>query len=856
MVQYPFAIVLVGKSAAAVLTLYAGSNTALANTSAPTPPAPAPAPEPAPAPAPEPEPEPALESAQHQHQHQHQHQYSQQYPHQQHQPEQQNQYQPPTPTQPATDQHQHQHQHQHHEPSAAKTEHGAPPPVPSTADYASDAARLAAKLETAQAALDKQRTDAAAAVDILKAELGRERDVSHGLREKVAVTATAATPPRSAPDGITSTHNTLEGMQHELAAALVAAASAEATANRLTRDVADANASLESSKAEVVRLNAALTTESAELAKTIQDYKTMTDYAAAQSPPRAGGGAGRVDAGGGGVDCSTSPPQSPVRFNRSRLPVRSPIKLTGSGADGAGGGGGGGGLDLQQMQQQLRNYDAVEAERRAKMSAIRRADIAEHNSTERAAEVAALETQLSTLQNRLASAGSAAVVSATASAAATTRSAADAAATQRDLAAKLEASQLRADAAEGKARVAGRRITELEQLLHTQEERHKAERASMLHQHQHQEQHQQQHQEQQQQQQHQQHQHQQPTSDVEWTPVKKAPPRAGAGAGSRRGADSAGEDYARDLGVGRANTYLDDDVPEDATLATDTTPVRSQTHRLPPPSAATAAVPPASPGHANDGAEHRYRSGGSDDGKGKSRERSRDSLPGNQFNGSDGWGSDDVGGGGGHGDRGDAGSASGLSSVSVSDGVSSQGAEDARSNRSADFASDGYSDAGRSTSTTPSSSGGWAALPPTWVPPVFGGTSPLAMAERADASATAPRSDGAGSSEPGSTSSNGGGGGGGGGSGGMGHAISRNAIRMGGARSWSDMSARAKARHLRDTAPITLPFGGGGSGQIDEARRLASARKPGNGGGGGGGGSINGSSGGGGGNGGGGGQRF
>lgn len=72
-------------------------------------------------------------------------------------------------------------------------------------------------------------------------------------------------------------------MTEELAAALIAAASAEATTNRLKREMAITNDALEQSKAEVVKLNAKLTTDTAALAKTIEDYKTMATLAKSQT---------------------------------------------------------------------------------------------------------------------------------------------------------------------------------------------------------------------------------------------------------------------------------------------------------------------------------------------------------------------------------------------------------------------------------------------------------------------------------------------------------------------------------------------------------------------------------------------
>lgn len=443
MLQYPFAIVVAGKSAAAALAPYADVAVAA--------PAFANAVQHRHAPPIDRLPEPALTTpALHQHEYYHQQQQQSSFPTEE--VATPTSYQPtnlPDPTIPTPAQ---QHSLQI-EPRASanalpaagsSTQPPRPPPQePSAASsHDADAARLAVKLQAAQAELNKQTADATAALDMLKAELARERGVSDGLREKVVA---ASTPQRVPPPA--STSNTLEGMTEELAAALIAAASAEATTNRLKREMAITNDALEQSKAEVVKLNAKLTTDTAALAKTIEDYKTMATLAKSQTSSSTTG----VSVGGGG---SRTPPQSPVRFNKSRLPVRSPTKRSD--------GGGGGGiqaqqLQLQQRQLQLAAYNAVEAERRAKMAAMRRAEIAEHNCTERTAEVVALESQLSTLQYRLAEAGSAAVVMATASAAASTRSAAEVADAHRELQSRLEQSELRADASDGKAKVANTR---------------------------------------------------------------------------------------------------------------------------------------------------------------------------------------------------------------------------------------------------------------------------------------------------------------------------------------------------------------------------------------------------------------
>lgn len=285
---------------------------------------------------------------------------------------------------------------------------------------------------------------------------------------------------------------------------------------------------------------------------------------------------------------------------------------------------------------------------------------------------------------------------------------------------------------------------------------------------------------------HQQQQQQQEQPNIEWTPVKKAKPHTD-----------------RDQGAGVAQTHssMEEHEEEEQRGLPTTKPDVRVAHTSAAPDHTFAAV-----GDLEQGTG-RHLGGGT---------TSRSLLSGWQSNAPD-----DAGAGAG----GSRAADDGLSSIS--DGASLQGVEDVASVDSAGLNSDGFSDTGRSTSTAPSSSGGWAALPPTWVPPVYGGTSPLAAAERAEEGGSS-----AGSLSSFGTAGDGGGGGGGGmgsGGGGMAHAISRNAIRMGGNNSWSarGQSQRRSAARGQSQAPTTLPFGDGSNGQIDEARRLATARKPG-----------------------------
>jgi hypothetical protein len=89
--------------------------------------------------------------------------------------------------------------------------------------------------------------------------------------------------------------------------------------------------------------------------------------------------------------------QSPLRFSKSRLPVRT---LTGTSlvGDSTGNAIGGGSEHMCLISS---NYSAVDSERRAKMTAVRRCEIAESNCKEMSGQVAALQAQLVQLQTLL-----------------------------------------------------------------------------------------------------------------------------------------------------------------------------------------------------------------------------------------------------------------------------------------------------------------------------------------------------------------------------------------------------------------------------------------------------------------------